>query len=121
MSNAYAFRPPPQMQQQMQQQAQPQQVGAALMGGQQAMRAPPDPDAELRREGARLMTTAQTTDGDAATLAAIGEALTRSGGGYTTNTSESAQFKDRARSARDLQRLGLSAAEAELLQMTGGA
>jgi hypothetical protein len=122
MGNAYGFMPPPQMQ------AQPQQVGAAMLGGPPSfggatpgmpeLRAPPDPDSEMRREGARLMTTAQTTDGDSALLSAIGEALTRGGSGFAGNPSP---FKDRERARRDLQRLGLSEAEAELMQMLGGA
>lgn len=121
MSNGFGFQPPPQ--------ANPQQVGQAMMRPQQmqGMQAPmmqgmepPNPDdadRAMRLEGAKLMTTAQSTDGDAAVSAAVGEALTRRGGGASQSLNP---FKDRARAMNDLQRLGLSQVEAELLSMTGG-
>lgn len=48
---------------------------------------------------------------------AVGEALTRMGGGYATNPNP---HKDRARNVRLLQQLGLSETEATLLAQTGG-
>ncbi len=48
---------------------------------------------------------------------AVGEALTRMGGGNAVATNP---YKDRARSIRNLQQLGLSSTEAELLAETGG-
>lgn len=113
MSNGFSFQPPPQ--------ANPQQVGQAMMRPQQGMQMEaPDPDAldkAMRLEGAKFMTTAQSTDGDAAVNAAVGEALTRKGGGASQSLNP---HKDRGRAMNDLQRLGLSAVEAELLSMTGG-
>lgn len=48
---------------------------------------------------------------------AVGEALTRMGGGYKTNPNP---HKDRDRSMRQLMQLGLSETEAGLLVATGG-
>lgn len=81
----------------------------------------------LREDGARRMTGAGQID-DAgheddgvhsanALNVAVGEALTRMGSGYTTNANP---FKDRAEHIRQLQQLGLSEVEAQLLARTGG-
>lgn len=48
---------------------------------------------------------------------AVGEALTRQGGGYTTNPNP---FKDTTGHVRQLMQLGLSEIEAQLLVRTGG-
>ena len=113
-------------------QGQPMQPGpgAALEtgspdGGFQSPAAPPD--SALREAGAGKMTGPgqiddNATDDDGAHSAnavnvAIGEALTRMGGGYKTNPNP---FKDRARHMQNLQQLGLSAIEAQLLARTGG-
>jgi hypothetical protein len=48
---------------------------------------------------------------------AVGEALTRMGGGYATNPN---RFKPRERALQNLQQLGLSETEAILLIRTGG-
>lgn len=85
------------------------------------------PDQSMREEGARRMTGAGQVD-DAvepddgshspnAVNVAIGEALTRMGGGYTTNPNP---HKDRERHMRLLQQHGLSATEAQLLVESGG-
>jgi hypothetical protein len=93
--------------------------------GQMAPAAPSD--LALREAGAGKMTGPgqiddNATDDDGAHSAnavnvAIGEALTRMGGGYKTNPNP---FKDRARHMQNLQQLGLSEIEAQLLARTGG-
>jgi len=114
----------------------PQAVGAALaqqgqMGQQPMGTALPQPStpgfypgddiAPMRMEGARYMGGREANDtGDenpAAINAAIGEALTRMGGGYRTNANP---FKNRAGHMERLQQLGLSETEARLLGETGG-
>lgn len=115
-------------------------VGAALMqqGAQQPAAAaapmlaapPPDPLTTaqmLRSQGAAKMGAAEQLDDAAgpdtgrhsanALNVAVGEALTRMGGGYQTNPNP---HKPRERSRQTLQQLGLSAEEAELLIRTGG-
>lgn len=82
----------------------------------------------LREDGARRMSGAGQIDDNAseddgthsanAVNVAIGEALTRQGGGYRTNPNP---FKPRDRALRNLQQLGLSETEAMLLIQTGGA
>lgn len=84
--------------------------------------------AALRADGARRMTSpGQMPDmggieeeGHSANALniAVGEALTRMGGGYMTNPNP---YKPRERTAQNLQQLGLSAIEADLLIRTGGA
>lgn len=104
----------------------PRQVGAQLMQSQQQQaaqpigvaQAPPVPphvrDAMLRREGGRLM-GAGGPDEDGAMAAAVGEALTRRGGGHTPNPNPN---KNRAAHVRHLQQLGISELEATLLGET---
>jgi hypothetical protein len=92
--------------------------------GQQA--APPS-DQALREDGARRMGGAGQIDDNAsedddvhsanAVNVAIGEALTRAGGGYATSPN---RFRDEAGKLRQLQQLGLSQVEAQLLLRTGG-
>lgn len=123
MANGYGFRPP-----QAQGTPHPQQVGAMLMQQrQQPMQQQAPDDAALRRQGATLMGGPGQTDIAGSALAdghsegalrtAIGEALTRMGGGYQANPNP---HKPRDRTMQTLQRLGLSSAEAELLMQTGG-
>jgi len=83
------------------------------------------PDAAMRNAGAELMGGPGQTElglsleqGPSAINTAIGEALTRLGGGAMPNPSP---FKPRAEARRQLQHLGLSEAEADLLIATGGA
>lgn len=80
----------------------------------------------LREDGARRMSAPGQMDdppGDDgrhslnAVNVAVGEALTRMGGGYTTNPNP---FKPRDSNARQLMQLGLSEVEARLLVRTGG-
>ncbi len=65
----------------------------------------------LRREGGKLM-GGGGSDVDPALSAAVGEALTRAGGGHRGNPNP---FKQRARHNAQLQQLGISELEAELL------
>lgn len=133
MSNGFGFftpgtRPTP----------DPRQVGAMLMQGPQmgagagmgqqrqtGQMAPPDDrmaqeapphtrDEALRREGGKLM-GAGGSDEDGALSAAVGEALTRAGGGHTANPNP---HKSRDRHVRQLQQLGISEVEAMLLGET---
>lgn len=88
-----------------------------------------DADASLRGEGAVRMTgggqigAMQGGDPDEhghstnALNVAVGEAMTRLGGGYSTNPNP---YKDRAGHMRQLMQLGLSQTEAHLLAETGG-
>jgi len=88
--------------------------------------APPS-DFALREDGARRMGGAGQIDDNAseddgahsanAVNVAIGEALTRMGGGYTTNPNP---FKPRDRAIQNLRQLGLSDVEAQLLVKSGG-
>ncbi len=122
MPNAFGFTRPGQ-----QPSPDPRQVG------QQLMQPPPqaqqgrlevDPvDAEfpahsmsaaLRREGGKLM-GGGGDDSDGALSAAVGEALTRAGGGHTSNPNP---HKNRDAHVQQLQRLGISQLEAELLRET---
>jgi len=85
------------------------------------------PDAMMRSQGAQKMggpgqidDAHQMDDGTHSANAvniAIGEALTRTGGGYSTSLNP---YKDREKHIRQLQQLGLSAVEANLLAQTGG-
>lgn len=118
-------------------------VGMALLQrGQQQQAAPtmgrpdypepgdtPDasPDAGLRAQGAHRMTgpgqmddSLPLDDGHSinALNVAVGEALTRLGGGYQTNINN--PFKDRTNHVRQLRQLGLSEVEAQLLVRSGG-
>ena len=83
-------------------------------------------DQRLRQEGAfRMGPSGQVPDSGTddgmhsanAVSMAVGEALTRQGGGYTTNLNP---FKDTAGHVRQLMQLGLSEIEAQLLVRTGG-
>lgn len=71
-------------------------------------------DEALRREGGKLM-GGGGSDEDGAMSAAVGEALTRAGGGHRPNPNP---HKDRARHVRQLQQLGISELEAALLGET---
>lgn len=96
------------------------------------MAPPVDPsvaDAAMRAQGATQMGAPGQIDDAAgapdtgmhsanALNVAVGEALTRTGGGYTTSLNP---FKPRDRTRLNLQQLGLSEAEADLLIRTGGA
>ncbi len=120
MPNAFGFTRPGQ-----QPTPDPRQVGQQLM---QPRQPPPqgqldvDPvDAEfpahsmsaaLRREGGKLM-GGGGDDNDGALSAAVGEALTRAGGGHKSNPNP---HKNRDAHVRQLQRLGISQLEAELLR-----
>jgi len=120
-----------------------QEVGMALMqrgqGQEQAAPAQPAPmgppadggaaaDQALRLDGAHRMGGSGQIDDNAsdddgvhsanAVNVAIGEAMTRAGGGYTTSKNP---FKPRDRTLVNLQQLGLSETEAMLLIQTGGA
>lgn len=98
-------------------------MAPAMQPGQMAA---PD-DAALRMQGAEKMTGAGQMDDNAseddgahspnAVNVSVGEALTRMGGGYTTNPNP---FKDREKAKRLVQQHGLSAIEADLLARTGG-
>lgn len=80
-----------------------------------------------REEGARRMGAGGQLDDSAdigdgthsanAVNIAIGEALTRMGGGYATNPNP---FKPRDRNMQLVRQLGLSEVEAQLLAQTGG-
>ncbi len=71
--------------------------------------------AHLRREGAKMMGGPQGGVPDGAMAAAVGEALTRAGGGHTMNPNP---HKNRAAHLNQLQQLGLSQTEAMLLGET---
>jgi hypothetical protein len=75
------------------------------------------PDLDLRRHGAFLMGGGGQS-GEWSLPTAVGEALTRKGGGHTANPNV---HKPRGRTLETLQQLGLSRIEAELLIETGGA
>lgn len=117
----------------------PRQVGAALVqGGSQAPAAQPvfpsvgsadaamgDQSATMRHVGGIMMGGAGQTqitsapdDQSAAINTAVGEYLTRQGGGYVTNRDPS---KPRAEAKRQLMHLGLSETEADLMILGGGA
>lgn len=97
-----------------------------LMGPGQ-MAPPVPPDQAMREDGARRMTGPGQVDDNAeegdgthsanAVNTAIGEALTRMGGGYRTNPNP---HKDRARAMQLMQQHGLSETEARLLVESGG-
>ncbi len=102
----------------------PRAVGQQLMQPRQQQRQPFDVDpvdaefpahsmgAALRREGGKLM-GGGGDDNDGALSAAVGEALTRAGGGHKSNPNP---HKNRDAHVRQLQRLGISQLEAELLR-----
>ena len=69
-------------------------------------------EAALRREGGKLMGSGGP-DADGAMAAAVGEALTRAGGGHVSNPNP---HKPRDRHVAQLQQLGLSPLEAQLLR-----
>ena len=71
-------------------------------------------DEMLRREGGKLMGSGGS-DEDGALSAAVGEALTRAGGGHRANPNP---HKNRERAVRQLQQLGISEVEAMLLGET---
>jgi hypothetical protein len=71
-------------------------------------------DEMLRREGGKLMGSGGSDD-DGALSAAVGEALTRAGGGHRANPNP---HKDRTKHIRQLQQLGISEVEAMLLGET---
>ena len=124
MSSGYGFNVPGQ-----QPTPNPRAVGAQLMQGQQGQmpqgqapmddrqhfEAPPSDMAALaRREGGKLM-GGGGPDSDGALAAAVGEALTRKGGGFKGNPNP---MKNREAHIRHLQQLGLSEVEANLLGET---
>lgn len=97
--------------------------GEAMMA---AAPPPVDPAAQMRAAGAERMTAPGQMDdhpqsGDAhssnALSIAVGEALTRQGGGYATNPNP---YKPRESNIRLLMQNGLSEVEARLLSQTGG-
>ena len=112
----------------------PRQVGAQLMQPQQQVQPqqpvnPLNPDIDpleakqaavgmrdrrLRIEGGKLMGSGGD-DRDAALSLAVGEALTRAGGGHVSNPNPD---KNRDAHVRQLQQLGISQLEAELLRET---
>ena len=110
-----------------QQQHAPASMPPMMAGPDAGAPAPSDPDAAVRAAGAQKMGGPGQIDDNAAdhdgthsanaVNVAVGEALTRLGSGYSTNSNP---FKDRARHIQNLQQLGLSAIEAELLSRTGG-
>ena len=121
MPNAFGFTRPGQ-----QPTPDPRQVGQQLMQQprQQAQQGQLEVDpvdaefpahsmgAALRREGGKLM-GGGGDDNDGALSAAVGEALTRAGGGHRGNPNP---HKNRDAHVRQLQRLGISQLEAELLR-----
>ena len=120
MPNAFGFTRPGQ-----QPTPDPRQVGQQLMQPrQQAQQGQLEVDpvdaefpahsmgAALRREGAKLMGGGGSDD-DGALSAAVGEALTRAGGGHRPNPNP---HKNRDAHVQQLQRLGVSQLEAELLR-----
>ncbi len=123
MPNAFGFSTPDQNPT-----PDPRQVGQQLMQPrQQPQRAPPEVDDRLggesaprsrdealRREGGKLMGSGGD-DADAALSQAVGEALTRAGGGHRGNPNPA---KNREGNVRLLQQLGISPLEAELLGET---
>lgn len=129
MPNAFGFSQPGQ-----QPTPDPRQVGQQLMQPQQQIqsRQPVSPididvdpaeakqalvgtrDKQLRREGGKLM-GAGGDDRDSALSQAVGEALTRAGGGHVENPNPD---KNRDAHVRQLQQLGISPLEAELLRET---
>ncbi len=123
MPNAFGFSPPNQNPT-----PDPRQVGERLMQPrQQPQRAPPEiddrlggetvprsRDEALRREGGKLMGSGGS-DADSALSAAVGEALTRAGGGHRGNPNPA---KNRDARVLALQQLGISPLEAELLRET---
>jgi len=109
----------------MQQQAMPGAVETP-MAPTMPMADPLTADRQMRLDGAQRMgapgQVPDMADDDGthsanALSVAVGEALTRQGGGYTTNPNP---FKDRAGHVRQLMQLGLSEVEAQLLVQTGG-
>ena len=106
----------------------PRQVGQQLMQPRQSQQArgldvadpveaefPAHSRAEaFRRAGGKLMGSGGP-DSDGALAAAVGEALTRAGGGHRANPNP---HKDRDKNVRQLMRLGISPLEAELLRET---
>lgn len=128
MPNAFGFSQPGQ-----QATPDPRQVGAQLMQPRQQQAQPQVPstpvdmdpleaaqavtgvrDNKLRREGGKLMGSGGD-DRDAALSMAVGEALTRAGGGHIANPNPD---KNRDAHVRQLQQLGISQLEAELLRET---
>lgn len=103
------------------------QVGSALqqpsapMSGMMMRRpepvAPPDPDRQVREMGAQLNAAPGQHDMDGGLAAAIGDHLTRTGGGYSTNPNP---LKDRGRALQHLAYLGLRPEEVALLGESGG-
>lgn len=69
-------------------------------------------DAAFRREGGKLM-GGGGDDNDGALSAAVGEALTRAGGGHKPNPNP---HKNRDGNVRQIMQLGISQLEAELLR-----
>ena len=124
MPNAFGFSIPGQ-----QPSPDPRAVGAQLAQPQQQQRSPPglafdDPldfeaparsrEAALRREGGKLMGSGGP-DADGAFAAAVGEKLTRAGGGHRGNPNP---HKDLDGHVRQIIQLGVSPFEAELLRET---
>ncbi len=71
-------------------------------------------DRGLRKEGGKLM-GGGGDDSNSALSQAVGEALTRAGGGHVPNPNP---FKNREVHVKQLQQLGISELEAELLRET---
>ncbi len=123
MGNAFGFSRPNQ-----QPTPDPRAVGQQLAQPREQQHAQPPVDPEsfdfeapahsrdiaLRREGGKLM-GGGGDDNDGALSAAVGEALTRAGGGHRGNPNP---FKNRDGHVAHLQRLGISQLEAELLRET---
>ena len=100
---------------QQQQQPQQQQAQQPIVDDRQGMEVPlVTREANLRREGGKIMGSGGD-DSDSALSAAVGEALTRAGGGHRGNPNP---HKNRERHVRHLQQLGLSDVEAQLLGET---
>ena len=103
------------MGQQQQQSQQPQQPQQPIVDDRQGIEVPlVTREANLRREGGKIM-GGGGDDSDGALSAAVGEALTRAGGGHRGNPNP---HKNREGHVRHLQRLGISEVEAQLLGET---
>ena len=94
--------------QQLMQPQQPQAPQQPQMGGDFFEAPARSMEEHLRREGGKLMGSGGPDD-DGALAAAVGEALTRAGGGHRGNPNP---HKNRERHLRQLQQLGLSEVEA---------
>ncbi len=123
MPNAFGFSTPNQnptpdpraVGQQLMQPRQPQPVQQPIDGDRTDFEAPArSVEAALRREGGKLMGSGGD-DANAAHSQAVGDALTRAGGGHRGNPNPA---KNRDGNVMLLQQLGISPLEAELLRET---